>query len=316
VVLTQFTLNMQIFKLMRLCGFSAPLLLLPMSAAHAVSTSTTPGSEFFTVNTLEMIVDITIDDTSLGISGLDGFYDSNDDSEGLLTAELTFSGGLGSSGVSVANNPNGPLVEVEGLSQGNYVLSDPKEIQISSVTTVDFELQYNDGGEGAQVEASAVICLMPIRLSLTEGEAGSNPASASYGYSLEIDGTPVFASSLRLSQTPTGALQLTALEGALRTDGVFFETGDTKGFDFPAITLERSMGIFDDGELLEGRIAFSAITEAPYNNWGAYAGAQSALDNQNSFVPRLGASVPEPHSALLFISGLFALLTRRKRLLK
>ena len=170
------------------------------------------------------------------------------------------------------------------------------------------DLEYIGTSDGQAT--GAVICLMPIQLAIVEGGSGTDPASATYFYSIEVDGDEVYSSSMRLSGTSTSA-ELTSEAGALRSDGVFFEdlTYNTFGYNFPALTVEVPMGTFDAGEAKEAQIRFTATLEASDNNWGGYVGPTGGAVDPITFIP-ITTTVPEPQVAGFLLAGLLMALRR------
>lgn len=183
-----------------------------------------------------------------------------------------------------------------------------ERIAITSTASQEFTLEWTGEAVGS---TTAVICLMPIRLAIFEGDelpAGINPATATYRYSLSIDGNAIYESGMRLSGT-AGDQQLTTISGAPRTDGVFFSdpANNTFGVDFPAITVHAPMRGFDEFEQRFGEIEFSMAVEAPDANWGAQA-TPNDEGAVNAFIP-----IPEPALPTLVALGLAAMAMRRTR---
>lgn len=312
--------SLRIFKSLSLCG----AILLPASFAGAASTATYPGSENFVTNPFEWELNITVDELSGSVNNLVELFDDNGDDSSSLVGSVevgpSTAPSLDAQRSPVDANPAigaaliNDALENRGFSSGLFSGDVGNRLRITSSTSLFFTLEYV--GPSSSSDGNAVICLMPLQLAIFQGGSGVDPATASFAYSLEVDGDEIYGSSMRLTGVDSNSAQLTSLNGQIRTDGVFFDdpTNSAFGYNFPAITLELPMGIsFDqfDGSI-EANLLFSTTIEGSDNGWGGYAGQQSSLDPANIFIP-ISATVPEPQSILLLAGG-FVLALRRRRL--
>ncbi len=291
-------------------------------SAKAASSITSGGSEFFTVTPFDWVVNVKVDEVSGVVNNLvEVFKDVSDVSGGLLEGEGQIEPGttpaLDAMRSPVDNSNAGGRARVidtlENISDasGMFTGGNGDRVRITSTSNLQFELSY-DGSESS-VEAEAVICLMPIQLSIIRGGAvpAGQEAKATYRYYFEIDGNEIFSGSMSLTQSGSG-VDLSSPDGAVRTDGVYFQddTYNTIGFNFPAATYQVPMGIFDNGDPLEALLRFETSIEAPDNNWGAYAEPSSSTADPNMLIP---IAVPEPGVAGLLAAGVLLSLFRRSR---
>ena len=269
------------------------MLLAGANQARADTTMIYEGSEFFTVTPFDWVVNVKIDEVSGLVNNLvEVFKDGSDVSGGLLQGEAEIGVGTIPSLDAVrspvdSSNAGGRtrvIDTLENIGDASGVFSGGvgDRVRITSASDLQFELEY-DGPESS-VEAEAVICLMPIQLAVIRGDsvASGQEARATYRYYFEVDGDEVFSGAMSLTESG-GGVDLTAPDGDLRLDGVYFsdDTYDTFGFNFPAITYQVPMGIFAPGDPLEARLRFETTIEAPDSNWGAYAGPSSSTGSPN-----------------------------------
>ncbi|MGI9243224.1 MAG: hypothetical protein ACR2RV_20670 [Verrucomicrobiales bacterium] len=280
------------------------------------------GSEFFTVTPFDWVVNVKIDEVSGLVDNLvEVFKDGSDVSGGLLQGEAEIGVGTVPSLDAVRSPVDGSnaggrtrvIDTLESIGDASGVFSGGigDRVRITSTSDLQFELEYN--GPESSVETEAVICLMPIQLSVIRGDAvvAGQEARATYRYYFEVDGDEVFSGAMSLTESG-GGVDLSAPDGDLRLDGVYFsdDTYDTFGFNFPAITYQVPMGIFEPGDPLEARLRFETTIEAPDSNWGAYAGPSSSTGSPNMLIP---IAVPEPQVAGFLLAGLMVTLLRRSR---
>jgi hypothetical protein len=295
----------------------------------AASTATYPGSEYYSFAPNDWSARVTVDEVS-GSVPVNLVQDiDTDGSSGLLEAiaevgpsttparvaqrsPVDNSTAIGRGRVADVSTASVPMLQNIGDSSGVFSGNLGERIRIQQRTALGFDIEYNNAAN-PNVNGVAVICLMPIQLAIIEGGVSTNPSEAIFSYYLEIDGEEIYTNSMKLTKSVGGAVQLTAPEGTLRTDGVFFEdtTYNTIGFNFPAITLELPMGVFSDGDSFEGLMEFSTTIEADDNGWGAYAGPSSTPVDPNTFIPSFDL-IPEPQSAALLGAGLLILTLRRR----
>lgn len=296
-------------------------MLVPLGAvsARAAASLTYGGSEFFTVTPIDWVVNVKIDEISPILTSLVEVYKNGSDvSGGLLDGYAEIGAGT-TPALDAQRSPVNletaigrarvfETLENIGDASGLFTGDAGERIRISSTSRLEFDFSYD--GPKSSVEAEAVICLMPIQLAVIRGDAvpGGQEASATYRYYFELDGYEIFSSSMRLSETG-GSADLSAPDGNLRTDGVYFSdpTYDTFGYNFPAATYQVPMGIFDSGDALEAVLRFETIIEAPDNNWGGYAPINSSGET-NMLIP---VAVPEPQVAGFLVAGLLLSMRRR-----
>lgn len=301
--------------LLSLCA----LVPLAASSARAATSITYEGSEFFTVTPIDWVVNVKIDEVSGLVNNLvEVFHDGADVTGGILQGSAE----IGLPDLDAVKSPvdSSPAIgrsrvidTLENIGDASGVFSGGvgDRLRISSTSSFQFELAY-DGPKSA-VETEAVVCLMPMQLAIIKGDSvlPGQEATATYRYYFEVDGDEVFSGSMRLTES-AGSVDLSAPDGDLRTDGVYFsdDTYNTFGFNFPAATYRVPMGIFSQGNPLEAVLRFETTIEAPDSNWGGYSGPSSSSASPNMLIP---VAVPEPKVAGFLAAGLLLVILRRVR---
>jgi len=296
-------------------------------AMGAGSATDYPGSSFIDVTPDSLTSFVDVSEVSGVVVTIANDFD--DDSFSLIPYDPTVGDGLAEARVEIDEGTNPSLAAgrnptsagmdetalglartfdtlenmavVSGVFDGN----EGNRYEISAVSTQEFTLEYNVGGDLGS--STAVIELMPMQLVVFQGTEGATPAEVSYSISLSIDGDTIFEQGMRLSGT-SNVVELTALTGVARTDGTFFDdpANNAFGVDFPAVVIMTEMGEFFDGEERSGELTFEMTVVADDSGWGGYA-APAAQGDMNLFVP-----IPEPsHAMLLGLSLLLALRRRR-----
>ena len=289
-----------------------------LSCVHAASTASYPSAALFDSTPVEWEIGVTIDEVSGLVNPLVDVFDYSDDDTETLIEGIAEVGPMTAPSLDAQRNPIESMSPASGRARvtsdlenigdvsGVFYGDIGERIRIRSSSSLSMDLEYIGMSDGQA--ATAIICLMPMQLAVVEGGTGTDPASAMYFYSVEVDGDEIFTSSMSLSGTSTSAV-LSSEAGALRTDGVFFEdlAYNTFGYNFPALTVSVPMGMFDAGEIKEAEIRFTTTLEAPDNDWGGYAGPNGGAVDPITFIPTI---VPEPQAAGFLLAGLLLALRR------